>query len=773
MPPATFQPLPLTSRHWLAALVVATIGFGVFAPSIGHGFSTFDDPYYVVQNTHVLGGLDPDSVRWAFTTFHGSNWHPLTWVSLQLDASLWGTQSRGFHTTNVLLHAANAALVFLVLTGLTGAYWRSAAVALLFAVHPLRVESVAWITERKDVLSVFFGLLALWAWTAYIASPGVRRYLLVVLALALSLLAKAIFVTFPFLLLVLDWWPLRRAATRPADSETTPSDSSALPTSGGSAWPWLIGEKVPLVALVLASSAVTYVAQSWEGSVLDFVHMPIDARIKNAAVSYVAYLSKTFWPAGLAVYYPHRGDSLSATTAAAAVALLIALTAAAVALRHRAPYLLTGWLWYLGTMVPVIGLVQVGTQSMADRYTYFPQIGVAIAVCWGVADLLSRRTGVALAVTCAAALVLGSLTLKQQELWADPVTLWRHTVQVTGRSTTGLLSLARALEDKERGDGQALAESIALYREALELEPQSPLGHANLGGVLVRLGKPEEQQEAIDHLEKACHLAPYYAPAHGSLGYAYYQQGRNEDAIRELSLAVKQAPGLGLAHCQLGQALVTRGDLDDAIAHFREALRLLPGFTEAHKELADALLRKDASEGKGEHAEEALAHLQEAVRNNPRFAEAHLLFGKVLNARAEHRQRTKRPAQEVQADLAEAATHFAATVQFKPGVAEAWYLLGMAQAQFGQAEQAEQCLERAVELEPKSAIYRIGLARVLDAKAAQQADDAFWTDATATAQRALGLALSAGDRDLETKIRDQLKRLERREAPRASTTEQR
>jgi tetratricopeptide (TPR) repeat protein len=755
-------------RDWFAALVLAAIAFGVFAPSLGHGFCTLDDPYYVLQNTRVLDGLSPGSVRWAFTTFFGSNWHPLTWVSLQLDVSLWGRQPHGFHVTNVALHAANAALLFLALGRLTGTFWRSAVVALLFAVHPLRVESVAWITERKDVLSIFFGLLALWAWTAYVAAPRLWRYLLVAMALTLSLLAKATLVTFPFLLLVLDWWPLRRATDGAREPAESTADLSSPVTSGGSAWPWLIAEKLPLVALVVASSVVTYLAQSTEGSVQDFVRLPLDARAKNAAVSYVDYLSKTFWPAFLAVYYPHPGESLPVGKVAEAAALLVGMTAAAVALRRRAPYVLAGWLWYLGALVPVIGLVQVGTQSMADRYTYFPQIGILLAVCWGAADLAGRQAKLALAAACAVAAVLGVLTVRQEELWEDPVVLWCHTIDTSGRSTTALLSLARALEDKDLGDGKILDQSIALYREALEIEPESVLGHANLGGVLVRLERPEQQQEAIDHLEKAVRLAPHYPPARAALGYAYYRNGRNDDAIRELTRALREAPGMGLAHCELGQALVTRGDLDAAIEYFRESLRLIPEFAEANKELADALLRKDAREGNDDHIDEAVANLQEALRKKPRLEQAHLLFGKVLDARARQKLRSGRPAEEVQADLMQAAAHFATVVEIKPEVAEAWYLLGMAHARFGHAEQSEQCLEQAVKLQPKTTAYLVGLARVLDAKAALQADEAFWKDATASAQRALKMAESAGDRELETKIKEQLKRLERREAPDAS-----
>jgi hypothetical protein len=340
---------------WLIAAALAGVAFAVFAPSISRSFIALDDPYYVFQNPNVRGGLTPRAALWAFTTVDICNWHPLTWLSLQFDVSTWNMankelDARAFHLTNVLLHAANAALLFLALRRLTVAAGAVAATALLFAVHPLRVESVAWVSERKDVLSTFFGLLALWAWARYAAVPTVAAYVTAALALAMSLMAKPMLVTFPCLLLILDWWPLQRMR-------------------GLRDWPRLLLEKAPLFALVVFSAAMTYRAQTGGGATRTLSVFSREVRLENAAVSYVAYLAKTVWPTGLAFYYPHPGASLALSSVVLAVAVLLSLTVAAVALRRRAPYLLTGWLWYLGTLVPVIGLVQVGDQAMANRYT--------------------------------------------------------------------------------------------------------------------------------------------------------------------------------------------------------------------------------------------------------------------------------------------------------------------------------------------------------------------------------------------------------------------
>src|SRR5579883_1257197 len=427
-------------REWVAAGLLAGISLAVFARALDCGFVNYDDMEYVTRNRDVLRGLTPGGVGWAFTTCYNSNWHPLTWLSLELDASLWhlpdgGPDPTGFHLTNVLVHAASAALLFLALRALTGAFWRSAAVALLFAVHPLRVESVAWVSERKDVLSVFFGLLALWAYAAYVKRPSVGRYLAVAAAFAASLLCKPMLVTLPFLLLVLDGWPLGRVRTL-AD------------------WRRPALEKLPLLALAVASSALTYFVQAKAGTVRGLETFPLNVRVENAAVSYVQYVAKTAWPLGLAVYYPHPaspwGGGLPAWKVGGAAVLLVAATAAAVALWRKAPYLLAGWLWYAGTLVPVLGLLQVGDHAYADRYSYFPQIGLLVAACWGVAEVARRHAETAAAIAAAAALALAVVTGVQLASWRDSIALWRHDLRAAGRSPLAYMNLGAALG--EAGD---------------------------------------------------------------------------------------------------------------------------------------------------------------------------------------------------------------------------------------------------------------------------------------------------------------------------------
>jgi tetratricopeptide (TPR) repeat protein len=751
MRPADFQPRPITRRDWQVAAVLAAIAFAVFAPSIWHGFSTFDDPYYVFQNARVVGGLNQTDIIWAFTTFDNSNWHPLTWLSLQLDASVWGLMPGGFHATNVLLHAVNAALLFFVLRGLTGAVWRSAAVALLFAVHPLRVESVAWITERKDVLSVCFGLLALWAWIRYVSAPALGRYLIVAGALALGLLSKPMLVTFPCLLLVLDWWPLRRvnASMRAPAPEAEPpiagEDVAASParkTSNLRTWLWLTAEKLPLLVLAALVAYITFLAQEHQGAMQDLTKMPLAARLNNAAVSYVDYLAKTIWPVGLALLYPHQGAELPLWKGIGAAALLVAITITVVALRRRAPYLLAGWLWYLGTLVPVIGLVQVGTQALADRYTYFPQIGILLAICWGIADLAAGRARAALGLAGATAVVLAGLTLVQLQLWADPVALWQHSLRATGESCHGLLSLARALE--ARGGEGDLAAAIAYYRAALDIDPESSLGHANLGGILARTGNASEVEEAIGHLQKACEAAPYYAPAFDNLGYAYYRQGKLDQAAEELKEATRLAPDLAVAHHDLGLVEAAKGDLDGAIECYWEALRVWPAYADAHRDLAATMLRK------GGISNEVVDHAREALRLNPRSAETQLLSGKLLDAMG---------------DPGRAVMYFDAATHLDPMMADAWHSLGLAHARLDHPEQAEECMAQAVKLQPSTAVYAADLARVLDAKAATLArDQQQWDEAVAMARRAAELAKTAKQPDLEKMIREQLQHYERHEA---------
>jgi tetratricopeptide (TPR) repeat protein len=474
-------------RTWLTATALAAAAFVAFRPALDCGFVTLDDTTYASKNRHVQGGLSTSGVRWAFTARDASNWHPLTWLSLQLDATLWPSEVGkaidpfGFHLTNVVLHAANAALLFLALLAATGDFGPSVATALLFAVHPLRVESVAWVSERKDVLSAFFGFWSLYAYAGYARRPSVRRYLPVVLGLALSLLSKPMLVTLPCLMLVLDWWPLRRA-------------------NASRDWLRLVAEKAPLFVLCVADAAVTYHIQDQQGTVRHLGEYSMLSRLENATVSYATYLAKTVWPLRLAVYYPHPGEHLAVVTVVASAAILAALTVVAVALRRRAPYVLVGWLWFLGCLVPVIGLIQVSTQAYADRYAYFPQIGVLLALCWGVADLAVHRQRLAVALCGAAALTLVVLTWNQLRSWKDSVALWSQAVRVTGPNDRALVSLGTAYEEQ----GQAAA-AVRCYRDALQCDPNSTLAHFNLGAMAARQGR---LTEAAYEFGEACRINP-------------------------------------------------------------------------------------------------------------------------------------------------------------------------------------------------------------------------------------------------------------------------
>jgi tetratricopeptide (TPR) repeat protein len=613
MKPVTKSRTPDVYRDGIAAAVLAVVTFVVFAPALDCEFLNYDDNGYVTANPHVRKGLTADGVRWAFTTFAESNWHPLTWLSLQLDASLWrkpdgGLDPSGFHQTSVLLHSANAALVFLALRSLTGCFWRSAAVALLFAVHPLRLESVAWVAERKDVLSVFFGLLTLWAYAGYGRQPVVWRYLAVAGLFLLSLLSKPMLVTLPFLLLVLDWWPLRR----------WPGRSARV----------LLLEKLPLFGLVAASSWITFTAQREGGAVKTLERYPVAVRLENAAVSYAEYLGQTVWPVGMAVHYSHPVAGLPPALAAGSAVLLAALTAGAVALRRRAPYLLAGWLWFLGTLVPVIGLVQVSDQARADRYTYFPQIGVLLAACWAAADLARARPRVALAAGAVAAGALAITTRSQLPAWHDSVALWEHSRKVTGPNFVALTELGQSYA--ERGQSREAAEC---YRDLLRLYPDSVRAHLDLGSQLARL---HEFDQAADEFRAAIALRVDDAPAHTYLGNVLASRGKLKEAKQEHETALRLDPGSGEAYCNLGSVELRLQDPAAAEGCFRRAVQLNPQLAAGWCGLGDALIQLG-------RFDESVPPLREALRLNPQFEPASALLGRVLKVRLEAESRRTRP----------------------------------------------------------------------------------------------------------------------------------
>jgi tetratricopeptide (TPR) repeat protein len=545
----------------------------VFWPLGNHEFINLDDDVYVYANPQVKAGLSRNGVIWAFRSLEAGNWHPLTWLSHMLDCELYGLHSGWHHVTSLLFHIANTLLLFWVLRRMTGRLWQSSFVAALFALHPLHVESVAWVAERKDVLSTFFWMLTLWAYLRYVEQPGLTRYLLAILFFVLGLLSKPMLVTLPFVLLLLDYWPLGRFPL-------------GQPSSGGnSSTRRLVLEKIPFFSFAAVSSLVTLVAQQGAGAVQNLEYFPLEARIGNALVSYIVYIGKMIRPHPLAVLYPHPG-MLPMWQVAGAGLLLVCGSILVVRASRKYPYLLVGWLWYLGTLVPVIGLVQVGSQGMADRYTYVPLIGLFIMIAWGLADILTgwRYRKATLAVSAGVLLsifmVVTSLQIGQ---WHDNIRLFTHTLKVTEHNAIIHYNLGVALSN-QRKDGEAMVH----YKEALWIEPNYVEAHNNLGFTLARQGKNEE---AIAQYSEALRINPKYVEAHNNLGIALARQGRNEEALSHFVEALRINPNFADAHCNLGNVLSLQGKTQEAIAHFIQALRIKPDFAEAHFSLGMCYFR--------------------------------------------------------------------------------------------------------------------------------------------------------------------------------------
>ena len=638
-------PLSLTKSlfggraFWISAALIA-VTLAVYAPVRQYDFVSFDDFQYVKENAQVTRGLSWEGARWAFTTGELSNWHPLTWLSHMLDVQLYGVNPGAHHATNVFFHILNALLLFGLVHQMTGAMGRSAFVAALFAVHPLHVESVAWIAERKDVLSTLFGLLTIWAYVEYARRPALRRYLIMFPPFALGLMAKPMLVTLPFVLLLLDIWPLGRMAL----AAGIPGPGRAVtPSNPRTSWPLLVKEKIPLFGLTVVSSLATYVAQKQGGAVSGLDALSLTLRLENSAVSYLAYIGKMLWPANLAVFYSYP-KSLPVEWVGGSLLVLAGVSVLVIRFAARLPYLLVGWLWYLGTLVPVIGFVQVGIQSMADRYTYLPLIGLFIIMAWGIADLLSRWRVRDMALTLAAVLVILACAITarvQVGYWGSSLLLWNHAVEASADNYRAHLALGALYADQGRLDlaiqhfsealrirldipeghnglGAALAdqgkllEAIPHYVEALRLKPALFEAHNNLGNALWRQGKVEE---AITEYREALRLKQDYAEAHNGLGAALDDQGKIEEAIAQYREALRLKPELAGAHNNLGAAYSNQEKIDEAIREFSEALRIKPGQDDTLYNLAVMLDRK------GDTAE-AIRHLETALKINPRSQQA-------------------------------------------------------------------------------------------------------------------------------------------------------
>ncbi len=558
----------------------------VYCQTIRFNFVDFDDSNYIYENVQVQKGLTLSGIVWAFTDFHSWNWHPLTWIGHIVDYQLYGLWPGGHHLTNVLLHAATTIILFLVLRQMTNEIWPSALVAALFAVHPLHVESVAWVAERKDVLSGLFFVLTLAAYQGYIHRPSsIVRYLLLLLCFALGLLSKPMLVTLPFVLLLLDYWPLQRWA---------PFEATAIHSSRR-----VFAEKIPLMLLAAVSCAATLRAQ--KSAIIPLDQYPWSSRIANALVSYCAYLGQFFWPADMAAFYPYPHGGQATAAVVGSLILLLGVPLSAVAWRRRYPFLLIGWLWYLGMLIPVIGLVQVSMQSRADRYMYLPMIGPSMALAWGTLELVKhsfvRRWLIGSAWFLALA-ILGSIAWQQTSYWHDSEALWTHALTATTRNWLAEQGVGNALLDRGRVD-----EAVRHYRKALEIRPASPETLNDLGRLLARRG---DVDGAIVCYRMALIYQPDHAQAHKNLGIALFRTGKAGEAIAHYRMALKTQPSDAQTHCNLGMALLSVGKPDEALDQFQKALDVEPDLAEAHYDLGNVLAERGEIDKAIDHYEKVL-----------------------------------------------------------------------------------------------------------------------------------------------------------------------
>jgi len=569
--------------------------FWTFFPATQNGFLYYDENAFILKNSHVSTGLNWANFRWTFLSLENANWYPLTWLSHMLDVQLHGLRAGGHHLTNVLLHGLNTVLVFLLFRYLTGNGWRSAVLALLFGLHPLRVESVAWVSERKDVLSTLFWLLAMWVYLRFAEvakkPDAVAKlfYALSLLLFLMGLMSKTMVVTLPFVLLLLDYWPLQRIQRTGVKFRT------------------LIVEKVPFFALAIAVSAIEYVAQRRFGA-FNELNLSLMDRLENVPVSYVRYVIKFFWPENLSILYPHPGHWPLMAVGLATLVVVVA-SVAIWKQRKQAPYLFFGWFWFIGTFVPVINLVQLGSQSIADRYTYVPMIGFAFLLVWGICELSARwpyRFIVLTALSLGVITVCLSLTRYELKFWKDDLTLWNRALAVTKNNYAAENYMGMLLRDGRPND------AFVHFQKAVRINPNYADAQRNLAGQLFDLGRFEE---AAAHYQKSLELDPVCAWAETGLGLALYKAGRLDEYLSHLEKGVQYEPDNASRQHVLGVALYEKQKPMEAILHLRQAVRLEPNNAKYHTALGVALLEQG-------HLDEAIAFLQIALHNDPENQDA-------------------------------------------------------------------------------------------------------------------------------------------------------
>ena len=688
-------------------------------------FSGYDDQLYVTRNHYVQKGISLEGIKWAFTTFHAANWHPLTWLSHMLDCELYGLNPAGHHWTNVEFHIANTLLLFIILFKMTGALWQSAFVAALFALHPLHVESVAWISERKDVLSTFFGLLSIAAYYGYVKKSSTKYYLLVIVLFALGLMAKPMLVTLPFMLLLLDFWPLERFQLQRSFllNSQKPTESTIKKNYR------IILEKIPFFILVSGSCIITFFAQKSQGAVKPIAALPLMYRIENAVVSYTSYVIKAIWPHKLAIFYPHPGTTLSLWQIVGAALLLVMAGYAAMRASKKYPYIPIGLFWYLGTLVPVIGLVQVGDQAMADRYTYIPLIGIFIIVSWGVPDLLNKlrdqiseirgRTvrirkedigqgpgerikekglkikekvvgglgeEIVSAITnpfekrrfkeiflgISAGIILVALswnTSFQLNFWKNEITLFEHAVSVTQNNYVAENNLGTAYGSKN------LDKALFHYKAALNIKPGYAMALYNLGTIYEKKGRMDK---AISNYLKALQANPDYFDALNNLGFVFYNKGNYDKAVLYFKRALKINPEKTNARLNLANVLFFQSKPDEAISQYQKILQTDSENADAHFDLAYVL----SSQNK---INEAVHHYHEALRIDPKYSKAYYSLGNILLR---------------QGKIKGAFANFAIAILFKPDYAQAYNKLGLILFKQGKLDKAKVLFSKAVQVDP-------------------------------------------------------------------------
>ena len=542
-------------------------------------FIEYDDHEYIIHNPHIQEGLTIKSITWSFKATYAVNWHPVTWLSHILDVELYGMDPGMHHRTNQLFHILNTLLLFHVLRRATGDLWPSCFVAVVFALHPLQVESVAWVSERKNVLSTFFWMMTLWAYIRYVDHPVASRYTVVLLFFVLGLMAKPMLVTLPFVLLLLDYWPLDRVC-RPATAPNVDDSSNRRSIN-----PEIIKEKIPLFVLAAAASVVTFLVQKSGGAVKSLDLYPMAVRVGNMFVSYLNYMIKIVWPFKLAIFYPHP-MAYPFWKIAVAGLILVSISIFALRFRRQRPYFAVGWLWYMGTLVPVIGLVQVGLQAMADRYTYVPMIGMLVIIAWGIPDLLSRWRYkiIGFKITGAAvALFFAMITWFQVPYWTNTATLFAHALEVTPNNYEILYKLGEVFLARKKVD-----RAIYYFDEAVRNFPDAR-AHNSLGYALLEKGRIDE---AIDHFHTSLRIDPSYPRTQNNLGNAFAYQGMLDKAIAHYRKALKINPNSEI-HNNLGLALIRKGTIDKAVYHFRKALELTPDYQDAFRNLERGLAVKE------------------------------------------------------------------------------------------------------------------------------------------------------------------------------------